>query len=255
MNDTPDVVRVDRLDAVALLTLNRPDKLNAADRALHRRLAEVWDEVAAEDAVRAIVLTGAGRAFSAGGDGALLQAMTADAALRSEVLQEAGEIVRAMLRCPLPIVAAVNGPAVGLGWSLVGVCDLVVMADDTFFADPHVSLGLVAADGGAVTLPLTTGLTRAKEFVLLGERVSARDALRFGLANRVVPRDQVVEEAMAIAQRLAALPAQAVQATRAVLNVQLTSIVDLALDDALAAEAESFTTDDFARKLDELLAR
>lgn len=255
MTQTTDAVLVERRGATALVTLNRPHQLNASDRELHRAVAAVWAEIGADPDLGAIVLTGAGRAFSAGGDAGLLQAMVADEALRTEMLDEAAALVRAMLACPLPIVAAVNGPAVGLGWSLASASDLVVMADTAFFADPHVTIGLVAADGGALTLPLLSGLLRAKEFVLLGERVPASEAMRLGLANRVVPPADVLETACGLADRLASYPRQAVRETRHVLNLGLQAAVDAGLDRAIAAEHASFDTAEFQQGLARMLAR
>ena len=161
------------------------------------------------------MLTGAGRAFSGGGDLDLLRRMSDDPSLRERIMAEAVDIVEAMTTVPVPIVAAVNGPAVGLGCSLAAMSDLVVMDEAAYFADPHVMLGLVAADGGALTWPLLTSLLRAKEFLLLGDRVPAAQALELGLANRVVPAGTSVEVATGLAGRLAALPPQAVRETRA----------------------------------------
>jgi enoyl-CoA hydratase len=242
-------VRTERRGAVCVVTLNRPERLNAASRELHRAVTEVWAEVTADPEVRAIVLTGAGKAFCAGGDVELLDAMTGDAQLRAEVLAEAGDLVRAMVTCEVPIVAAVNGPAVGLGWSLASACDLVVVANDAFFSDPHVTIGLVAADGGALVLPLLGGLMRAKEYVLLGDRLPATEALRIGMANRCVPANQVLDVALDLATRIAGYPPQAVRETRRVLNLEVARLVERHLDAAIAAEAESFATDDFQQKL------
>src|SRR5262245_27667099 len=178
MAATGDELRVEARGAVRILTLNRPTALNAADAALHGRLARVWAELAADESAAAIVLTGAGKAFSGGGDLELLSRMTADEKLRAEIMAEAADIVRGMTSVRVPIIAAVNGPAVGLGCSLASMCDLVVMEEHAYFADPHVALGLVAADGGALTWPLLTSLLRAKEFILLGDRLSAADAQR-----------------------------------------------------------------------------
>jgi enoyl-CoA hydratase len=253
MSDPPDSILLERRGPVCVLTLHRPDRLNAASRELHRELAVVWAKASSDPGTGAIVLTGAGRAFCAGGDAELLRAMTADEALRSEVLQEGAAIVRAMIECPLPIVAAVNGPAVGLGWSLASTADFVVAADDAFFADPHVSMGLVAGDGGALTIPLLAGLLRAKEFVLLGDRLSAVDAERVGLVNRVVPRADVLGVAIDIAARLASYPSQAMRETKRLLNLALARSVESSLDDALAAEATSFNTEHFQRNLASLV--
>ena len=255
MTDTDPVILLERRGEVCLVTLNRPQQLNAANRALHGALADIWETAASDPVTRAIVLTGAGRAFSAGGDAALLEEMTNDETVRGKVLAEAAVIVRAILDCPLPVVAAVNGPAVGLGFSLVSLCDFVVMAESAFLSDPHVSIGLVAGDGGAVTLPLLSGLLRAKEFVLLGDRIPALDALRLGLVNRVVPEGDVLEAAFGFAGRLAGSPRQAVVETRRVLNLGLRSAVEGALDSALAAEADSFTTEEFRENLAKLRSR
>jgi enoyl-CoA hydratase len=171
-------------DGIVLVTFNRPGTLNSADEELHAAVATAWDRAAAIPGARAIVLTGAGKAFSGGGDLGLLARMVADVELRAAIIREAGTIVRSMIACPLPIVAAVNGPAVGLGCSLASMSDLVVMEEDAYLADPHVALGLVAGDGGVLTWPLNMGLQRSKEFLLLGSRIPARQALELGLANR-----------------------------------------------------------------------
>jgi enoyl-CoA hydratase len=129
------------------------------------------------------------------------------------------------------------------------MCDIVVMEEQAYFADPHVALGLVAADGGALTWPLLTSLLRAKEFILLGDRLSAQDALGVGLANRVVPKGQSLETAVGLAERLAALPPQSVRETKALLNRALSAAIDSMLDDALAAETRSFDEPAFQTNL------
>lgn len=153
-----------------IVTLNRPETLNSSDEALHRSLARLWPDLDADSGVRAVVLTGSGKAFSADGDLGLLDRMVRDIELRATVMREAAQIVRGMTAVRVPIIAAVNGPAVGLGCSLAAMSDLVVIEEQAYFADPHVALGLVAADGGGLTWPLLTSLLRAKEFVLLGDR-------------------------------------------------------------------------------------
>jgi enoyl-CoA hydratase len=246
---------VERRGAIGVVTLDRPDAYNAADEALHGALARVWPELGADPEVRAVVLTGAGRAFSAGGDLHLLDRMAGDRALRDRIMAEGLEIVRAMTAVRVPIVAAVNGPAVGLGCSLAAMSDLVVIDEDAYFADPHVSLGLVAADGGALTWPLLTSLLRAKEYLLLGDRVSASDAVQLGLANRVAPKGTAVEVAFELAQRLAALPPQAVVETKQVLNQALHAAVTAGLPGAIAAETKSFDEPAFRENLARLLRR
>jgi enoyl-CoA hydratase len=225
---------------VRIVTLNRPATLNAADAELHGAIAEVWGALARDPDARAVVLTGAGSAFCAGGDFGLLQAMTDDPAVRAEIIDEGTTLVRSMLEVPCPIIGAVNGPAVGLGCSLVSLCDLVLIAEDAHLADPHVALGLVAADGGAIAWPFLTGLLRAKEHLLLGTRISAAEAVAAGLATRVSP--DPLGEGVELAHRIAALPPQAVVETKRILNANLRFAMDRLLDDAFAAESRSFDT-------------
>jgi enoyl-CoA hydratase len=242
-------------DGLAVVSLNRPDSLNAADEQLHGAVAAVWEGLASDPGCRGVVLTGAGTAFSAGGDLGLLDRMVGDLALRARIMEEAAVLVRSMTTFPLPIVAAVNGPAVGLGCSLTSLSDLVVMEESSYLADPHVSIGLVAGDGGVLTWPLSMGLQRSKEWLLLGGRISAAQALSYGLANRVVPDGEAVREARALALRLAGLPPQALRETRRVLNQPLIARADAALADLLAAESASFDEPAFQETLARLRKR
>jgi enoyl-CoA hydratase len=152
-------------------------------------------------------------------------------------------------------VAAVNGPAVGLGCSLALLSDMVLMAEGAYLADPHVQVGLAAGDGGALVLPLIVGLPRAKELLFLGERVSAEEALRLGIANRVVPGDKLLDEAMEVAGRLAALPAQALRDTKRAVNLHLEQAMAAVLDAALDAERESMKSAEHAAIVARLIAK
>jgi enoyl-CoA hydratase len=224
---------------VRLVELNRPEQLNAMSEELHTGLMSVWDEAAAEPEARVIVLTGRGRAFSAGGNLDTMTRVQRDSAFRERQVDEARGIITGLLRCPLPVIAAVNGPAVGLGCSLALLSDLVLIADDAYIADPHVQVGLVAGDGGAFVLPLLVGLTRAKELLFLGDRVSAEDAVRLGIANRAVPGDKLMDEAMDLARRLAALPVQALRETKRAVNRHLEQALDTVMEPALLAERDT----------------
>jgi enoyl-CoA hydratase len=242
-------------NGVVLVTLNRPESSNAANEELHGAVARVWVQAAAVPGARAIVLTGAGKAFSGGGDLNLLARMVEDTALRKAIMAEGAVIVRSMTACPLPIVSAVNGPAVGLGCSLTSLSDLVVMEEDSYLSDPHVALGLVAGDGGVLTWPLNMGLQRAKEFLLLGSRIPARQAFDLGLANRVTGAGESVAEATKLAGKLANLPPQSLRETRRFLNQPLIARLDEALDDLLAAETESFDEEPFRANLKAMRSR
>lgn len=227
-------------NGIASVALNRPDKLNAVDDVMHAELCAVWDELAADLRVRAIVLTGAGRAFCAGGDSTDFPYGEDPDHVRRRRMRTVRHIVDAMIGCEIPVVAAINGAAVGLGTTLVSLCDLAVMSEDAFLVDPHVALGLVAGDGNAVTWPLTIGLQHAKELLFLGDRVDAQRALTIGLVNRVVPQAEVVPVAHEIAARLASAPTQALQQTKRLLNGHLRLAAAQLMDLATVAETESF---------------
>jgi enoyl-CoA hydratase len=232
-------ILIDRDGPVRIVRLNRPEALNAANGALHARLATVWDELAEDDECRAVVLTGQGRAFSAGGDFGVLTKMNDSESYRRKILDEGARIVRSLAEFPLPIVAAVNGPAVGLGCSLAGLCDIVLIESSAYLADPHVSVGLVAGDGGAITWPLLTSLLKAKEYLFLGDRIPSDVAVELGLANRVVPDGTSVDEAKVLAHRLAKQPAQALRDTKRAVNRHVQQSIHAVLDYALSAEAIS----------------
>jgi enoyl-CoA hydratase len=250
-----DALLVEERGAVRVLTLNRPDALNAANESLHGALADVWSRLDEDAEARAVVITGAGRAFSGGGDLHLLDRMTDDTALRARIMEEAGAIVRGMTSVRVPIIAAVNGPAVGLGCSLASMSDIVLVEEHAYFSDPHVMLGLVAGDGGAVMWPLLTSLLRAKEYIFLGERVPAEEAVRLGIANRVVPSGTSVEAALELADRIAALPPQAVRETKALLNRSVNGAVEALLTTAIATETASFDEPAFRANLARMLGR
>jgi enoyl-CoA hydratase len=211
--------------------------------------------VVADPDARAVVLTGAGKAFSAGGDMSWIENSINDHAVRHQSIRDTDALVRAMASCPLPIVAAVNGPAVGLGCSVLLLCDLIYMAETAFIADPHVAIGLVAADGGAVTWPLATSLLKAKEYLYTGDRIPAAEAERIGLANYVVPTDEVLDRALTMAQRLAAQPAFALQQTKRAVNRHLERAISDVLAFALAAQSESHLLPDVRAKIDEFKQR
>jgi enoyl-CoA hydratase/carnithine racemase len=160
-----------------------------------------------------------------------------------------------MVRCRVPVVAAVNGPAVGLGCSVIALSDVVYMAESAYLSDPHVMVGLVAADGGPLTWPLHMSLLLAKEYALTGERIGAARAKEIGLANHVCPDGEVLSVALAAAKKIAALPRQAVEATKRVLNLHVERAVLASIDFALAAESESFDTDDLRGNVARFLKR
>jgi enoyl-CoA hydratase/carnithine racemase len=251
----PGVIRVESDGPVRIVRLARPDQLNAVNAELHLGLARLFPLLNADRDARVAVITGEGRAFSAGGDFELLDRMAKDRALRRDVIAEGRELVLGMIRCRIPVVAAVNGPAVGLGCSVIALSDVVYMAESAYLADPHVMVGLVAADGGPLTWPLHTSLLLAKEYAFTGERISAARAAQIGLANHVCPDGEVFPAALAAARKIAALPRQAVEATKRVLNLHVERSVLATIDFALAAETESFDTPELRANLDRFLEK
>lgn len=244
-----DVITVEADGAVRTVTLNRPDELNAVDRDLHRALATIWRDLAADREARVVVLTGAGRAFSAGGDLDWITTFLDDAAARDESLREGAEIIDELLRFPLPVIAAVNGPAVGLGCNVALLCDIVLISERAYLADPHVSVGLVAGDGGAAFWPLLGPLLRVREHLFTGDRIPAATAVELGLASRVTAPDDLLPEAHELARRIAAQPPAAVQGTKRVLNMHLAQALGGSVPAGFAAERETMLSEEHRQRL------
>jgi enoyl-CoA hydratase len=245
--DLPDELDVRADGPVRIVTLNRPEQLNAVTGTMHEALSKVWDRIAADGDARAVVLTGAGKAFNAGADFGWMTDYQTDESYRNLLMIEARKIITSMAALPQPLIAAVNGPAVGLGASLAVSCDIVYMSERAFIADPHVGIGLVCGDGGAATWPLLTSLMRAKEFLFTGDRISAETAVQLGLANRVVAATDLMDDAVALAHRLASMPQRALFDTKRALNMHLERAMAGVLDFAIAAERETMASDEHIR--------
>jgi enoyl-CoA hydratase len=239
----PAEVKVEARGPVRLVTLNRPDDLNGANHAMHRALAGLWKRIDEDTEARVVILTGSGQAFSAGGDFGYMQENIDDEAMRAQTMAEGRAIIEGMVRCRLPVIAAVNGPAVGLGCSLAVLSDIVLMGEGAFLADPHLRMGLVPGDGG-MAWPVLTSLSRAKEYLFLGSRIPAADAVSMGLASRVVAPEKLLDEALALALRLADVPAAALQTTKRALNAYLDQQLDNAFAIALTGELDSMHSEE-----------
>ncbi|HEY4402278.1 MAG TPA: enoyl-CoA hydratase-related protein [Acidimicrobiia bacterium] len=253
--DLPGVIRVDADGPVRIVRLMRPEQLNAVNDELHFALTRIFPQLSADRDARVAVITGEGRAFSAGGDFDLLDRMARDRALRQDVIAEGRELVLNMIRCRIPVVAAVNGPAVGLACSVIALSDVVYIAESAYLSDPHVTVGLVAADGGPLTWPLHTSLLLAKEYAFTGDRIPAARAAEIGLANHVCPDGEVLPAALSAAHKIAALPRQAVEATKRALNLHAERAVLATIDFAMASETESFDTKELRANIDRFLDR
>ena len=239
--------------AVRIVTINRPQAHNVVDESLHRRLLDVWHDLDRDTGARCVILTGAGTTFSGGGDFAFLKAQHQSLGLRYSISQQAGAILHAMINFRLPVVAAVNGPAVGLGASLALCCDLVLMSERSYLCDPHVSIGLTAGDGGALLWPYMMSLIRAKEYIYLGARIPAAEALDLGLANRVTSAETLMDQAMQLALRLAEQPARALQTTKRAFSKHVAQAALAIVDYGLAAETLELGADEHIEKVREFL--
>jgi enoyl-CoA hydratase len=224
---------------VLLITIDRPEVLNAANERLHRELGDVWSVVDADDSVAVSVITGAGTAFSAGGDLAMVERMTTDHAAVVEQWRDAGALVQAMLRSVKPIVAAVNGVAVGAGLAVALLSDVSIVSETARLSDGHARLGVAAGDHAALIWPLLCGLSKAKYYLMTAEFIDGTEAERIGLVTRCVAEDRVLEEALAVAVQLAAGSRTAIQWTKRALN-QWLSAASGTFGESLALEMLGF---------------
>lgn len=236
-------------DGVAQVCIERPSKANTIDKAMHTRLTTLWTEVSAVPTVGAIMLTGSGSVFCGGGDRDGWASLVEDRAWRHQKMWEARAILYDMLRCPVPIVAAVNGPAIGLGLSLALCCDSMVMAEDAYLLDPHVPTGLVAGDGGAALLPALLPVPLARKMIFAGYRLTAAEAHRAFLAADVVPAEKVPGVARSLAVMLASQPKQALRDTKRAINMTLLDAVSSAIEFSSACEEMSFDAPEYHARI------
>jgi len=242
------VTGIDVSDAgggVVVITIDRPDKANALDGEMHQRLATIWRDLQRDDQYGAVVLTGRGRTFCGGGDQDKWGALAHDRRYRRRRLTETRELIRDMLHCELPVVAAVNGPAVGVGCSIVLACDVVLMTDGAYLADPHVVAGIVAGDGGAALLPELLPLPLARRLLFTDSRLTSQEALDVHFAIEVVPAESLLSRATDVARHIATLPWEAVRDTKRAVNLALLQRIGLALEVGSTAEGSSFDTPEF----------
>ena len=240
-------IKVERRGRILSLTMDRPGALNAVDAVLHEELSRVFVDAAKDVDSDVIVLTGAGRAFCAGGDVDWMQdAIGRPGGFETTVAAAKATIV-SLLDCDKPTIAKINGPAVGLGATLALFCDISFAAETAYLSDPHVSIGMVAGDGGAVIWPQLIGFARAKEFLFTGGRIEARRAAEIGLINRAVPPGHLDGEVDALAERLAGGATKAIRWTKVTVNIALKQLAASMMDAGLAYEALTNVSDDHRR--------
>ena len=213
----------ERSEGVGRITLNRPDSLNAWNQPFGRELRQVIEADAADESVRAVLITGAGRGFSSGADlkAGFDQADDGMPDVRKELVELYHPIIAGVRRLEKPVVAAVNGPAVGIGASLALACDLVLAAESAYFGLAFVNIGLMPDGGSTLFVPAAVGKARAFQMAMLGERVDSARALEWGLVNFVHPDDTMLDEAVALAGKLAAGPTRSYAGSKRALNRML----------------------------------
>jgi enoyl-CoA hydratase len=203
---------------VLRITLNDPDKFNATDAAVHLQLSRIFRTIHDDESVRAVVITGAGRAFSAGGDLDWISEQVGDYTQTMRVMKEAGDIVRTMIECDTPIVSAINGVAVGAGLAVALMADVSIMNESAKLTDGHIRLGVGAGDHAVAIWPLLCGMAKAKYYLLTADFVDGKEAERIGLVSKAVPADDVMTTALEVADKLAAGPVDATRLTKRALN-------------------------------------
>ena len=235
---------IERQDRILHVTLNAPDRLNAIGFDMESELLRLFQDLRRDRDTAVVVLTGAGTAFSAGGDLNRSLEIRGDTALLKEEFDLARRFVNTLLDVEQPIVARINGDAIGLGATLALLCDISIAADEARIGDPHVRVGLVAGDGGAVAWPLLIGYARAKQYLLGGDLLSAAEAQQIGLVNFSVPSAELDALVDRWARRLADGARNAIQWTKATLNLGLKAQATQVLDAGLAYEIASLQSDD-----------
>ena len=249
-------IKTSRDGRILTLALSNPAKMNAVDAVMHEELAHVFRDAADDAESDVIVLTGEGSAFCAGGDIEwFARAINGEAGAKRPGILEAKKIVFDLLELEKPIVAKVRGPAVGLGCTIALFCDVIFAAAGARFADPHVRVGIVAGDGGAVIWPQLVGYARAKEYLMTGDAIGAAEAERIGLINHVVPEGELDARVAAFAKRLADGPLQAIKYTKVSTNIGLKQLAHSILDTSLAYEMLTFETEDHPEAVDAFLKK
>ena len=255
------LITLEKRGHVAILTLNRPDSMNALGAPGDGdEVAAVCEQINADNAIRCVVLTGAGKAFSAGGDVKAMKNRTgafagSPVAIRDGYRKNIHRIVKAIYNLEVPSIAAVNGAAIGLGCDVACMCDMRIAAEGARFGVTFLKLGIIPGDGGAWLLPRTIGMSRACELLFTGDIIDAATAADWGLVSKVVPADALMDEALALAARIAAQPPHALRLAKSLLKQGQTASYDTIMEMSAAAQAISHMTEDHMEGVDALLEK
>ena len=241
-------------DGILLITINRPDVLNATNSRLHWELSRVWKDIDEDPETRVVIITGKGRAFSAGGDLDMIDRMKADAATIGATMREAGDIVYNMLNLEKPIISAINGVAVGAGLAVAYMADISIASENMRITDGHIRLGVAAGDHAVIIWPLLCGMAKAKYYLLTADFIDGKEAERIGLVSACVPADKLMDKAFEVARKLGQGPQQAVRFTKRALN-NWVRMFGPAFDASLALEMIGFFGADLAEGVSALKER
>jgi len=238
--DRYEGLRFERRDnGVLWMIIDRPDAMNATSAAMHRGLSRVWDDINDDAETKVVVVTGAGEAFSAGGDIEWIGGFVGDPAHVREVMREAGDVVYRMLRCDKIIISAINGVAVGAGLAVALMADISLIDENARFTDGHLRIGVAAGDHAVICWPLLCGMAKAKYYLLTADFIDGKTADQIGLVSKAVPGDELLAEAQKVADKLANGPQQALQLTKRSLNLWMQQAAP-AFDASLAFEMMGF---------------
>lgn len=229
-------MKFERRDRILTITLDRPP-MNPIHYELHEELSRLWYQVQVDRETDVVIFTGAGNVFSAGGDIPMMQKRIDDPELFHHKNLEMKQMIFGLLDLEKPVIARINGDCIGLAATLALLCDITIAVEDARFSDPHVKMGYVAGDGGAVIWPQLVGYAKAKLYLLTGDLLDAREAERIGLISMAVPRDQLDAKVDAIADKLANGATKAIKWTKACTNIPLRQLAHLIMDASLAYEA------------------
>jgi len=240
---------IEKQEGIALLTLNRPEVYNATNFRMHNELSRIWTDLGKDPEVRVALITGAGTAFSAGGDFDVVEKAIGNPEIVANIMQEAGEIIHGMIDLDKPVVSAINGVAVGAGLAVALLADISIASDKARFTDGHIRLGVAAGDHAALIWPLLMSMAKVKYYLLTCDFLDGKEAERIGLVSLCVPHEELMTKAMEVARKLADGPQQAIRFTKKALNQWLRMGAHTAFDYSLAVEMLGFFGEDIREGL------
>lgn len=244
MYEDYETLDIERNGGILTVAFNRPDVRNATNPTMHRELERIFPEIGRDPDTNVVILTGRGKCFSAGGDISQMQKSVDDRARWIEAMAEAKRILDGLLALDRPVIAKINGHAIGLGATLALFCDITIADESAKIADPHVKVGLVAGDGGSIIWPALIGYARAKRYLFTGEPITGRQAAEIGLVSEATASDALDARVNAIAAEMNAGAAHAIRLTKRAVNLSLRAQVDALIDAHLGFETMSYLTDD-----------